>query len=268
MSNSSEVLAAFPENARADVSYSPEEQVFQRTLGVTWNATLDVFSINVNVKERMFTKRGVLSFINGLYDPLGFVCSVILEGKLFQRRILPPKGRNPTEIASSQLMERYGWDDPLPEEMLKPWNEWKSSLEDLKLFNVPRRFVPHADEWQQELHVFRDASLDAVGWVVYLRSVSPSQEVHVAFVTACSRVAPHTASTVPRLGLCAAVGAALCAAKVMMELLKKLQSCFYYSDSKIVLGYLKNETKRFVKYIERRVSVIKNTSRSGDWYYV
>ena len=41
---------------------------------------------------------------------------------------------------------------------------------------------------RQELHVFCDASEDAIGYVMYLRTLSTNDEVHVAFVTSRSRV--------------------------------------------------------------------------------
>ena len=92
LSSSPDVLAAFPEAERAEGCYDLkyEEIPTQRTLGVLWDAQQDEFFMEVVVPSREFTKRGILSVINSLYDPLGFVSPVVLGGHLFRRKIMPP----------------------------------------------------------------------------------------------------------------------------------------------------------------------------------
>jgi len=51
-------------------------------LGVQWNSTKDVFGCSVNQSEEdevtKYTRRKILSKINSVYDPIGFVAPVIL----------------------------------------------------------------------------------------------------------------------------------------------------------------------------------------------
>lgn len=93
MSNSPAVLAAFPVSERAEnceiVEF--EEPTLQRTLGIAWDVKFDQFIIKVEIPERPFTKRGVLSTINSIFDPLGMVSPVILAGRLLQRKLIPPR---------------------------------------------------------------------------------------------------------------------------------------------------------------------------------
>ena len=58
---------------------------------------------------------------------------------------------------------------------------------------------------QQDLHVYCDASNQAIGCVIYLRILSEKEELHVAFVSSSLRVPPRCATSIPRLELCAAV---------------------------------------------------------------
>ena len=262
ISNSSKVLDAFPDDELSKACYTLDQPMRQRTLGVMWNAKSDCFSIEVTQMERPFTKRGILATINGIYDPEGYVAPVVLEGRLFQREVLPPKEH------LTHDMESLGWDDLLPSSLASRWIAWVKSLQDLASVAIPRCFVPYTSEWEQEIHAFSDASDHAIGWVLYMRSINPDGDIHVSFIVACSKVAPRAAGTIPRLELCAADGASQCTAKVVSELRNKPSRVKFYTDSKIVLGYIQNKTKRFKRYVERRVSTILSTTSPEQWFYV
>lgn len=45
----------------------------QRSLGLRWDLLKDTFGFQVSSTDKPFTKRGVLSVVNSLYDPLGFI---------------------------------------------------------------------------------------------------------------------------------------------------------------------------------------------------
>lgn len=51
-------------------------------LGVGWDKNKDVLSVKFPTEEVRPTKRGVLSKLAKVYDPLGLVSPVILEGKV------------------------------------------------------------------------------------------------------------------------------------------------------------------------------------------
>ena len=147
-SNSPEVLQCFPKSECASLSTDlPCEQAQQKTLGISWNTQLDTFSINASVSSKPFTKRGILSTINSLYDPFGFVCPVTLQGKLMQRKFLPPKGKNDD-------LALYGWDDLLPDYCKNAWQTWLKSLHDLHLISISRSFYPI-----NSLHFSRDSCI-------------------------------------------------------------------------------------------------------------
>ena len=86
-SNSREVLASIPEDKRArpTVNLDLDELPIERALGVLWNVEKDVFQFEVFKPDKPATKRGILSAISSLYDPMGFVCPVVLEANKTQQ---------------------------------------------------------------------------------------------------------------------------------------------------------------------------------------
>ncbi|XP_033099903.1 uncharacterized protein LOC117103453 [Anneissia japonica] len=102
------------------------------------------------------------------------------------------------------------------------------------------------------LHVFCDASEVAVAAVAYLVSKEGEQR-HTGFVFGKSRLSPKAGHTIPRLELCAAVLAIEIAKVICAEVDIPSQEVTYHSDSKVVLGYLNNTTRRFHTYVANRV---------------
>ena len=99
-----------------------------------------------------------------------------------------------------------------------------------------------------ELHAFSDTSQDAIGTTVYLRQFNEANEVSMALVYGQARVAPLNPS-IPRLELCAAVLAVQAAQRVIKEIDLKISDLIYYTDSKVVLGYITNESRQLYVYV-------------------
>ena len=264
VSNCNDVTNAFPSSELASMpSALPNTQLcLHNALGITWDTYSDSFVIQVSLPCKAFTKRGVLSTINSLYDPIGFISPAILEGRVIQRKVLPPNG-------SSSELQSLDWDDPLPVSLKDRWDRWLTSVSLLNDLRIPRSFFPVGFEvTRQEIHIFADASENAIGFVAYMRSLNNHGMVHVAFITASSRVTPRSATSMPRLELCAALEASRCASTLLKELHSKPSVIFMHSDSQIVLGYIANHHRRFSKYIERRVSLILKRTLQENWLYV
>ena len=73
VSNSVEVMEAFPAEDRAkdvrDLDLRHDSLPAQRSLGVFWDLETDAFTFKVSLLEKPFTRRGVLSIVNSVYDP-------------------------------------------------------------------------------------------------------------------------------------------------------------------------------------------------------
>jgi hypothetical protein len=90
-SSSKEVMAEFPSDDLLkdlkDLELSNDNLPLQRSLGLYWNLNTDTFTFRISCEDKPLTHRGVLSVINSIYDPLGFVAPVVIEGKLILRKL-------------------------------------------------------------------------------------------------------------------------------------------------------------------------------------
>ena len=123
-SNSREVLASIPEDKRArpTINLDLDELPIERALGALRNVEKDVFQFEVFKPDKPAPKRGILSAISSLYDPMGFVCPVVLEAKNIIQRL---------------WKLQLPWDDPVPECELAYWERWKSELSALTQVQIP-----------------------------------------------------------------------------------------------------------------------------------
>ena len=261
-SNSHEVMSAIPNSEkREDLQVSIGETSACSALGLKWNLEGDSLMYAFKVTPRPFTKRGVVSITNSLFDPLGFVSPVVLGGRLLQRRMFAQ--------LHGESSDPLGWDDPLPQEHLHLWDRWLQSLTYLSNFSVPRSIYSKsvAPYDLLQLHVFADASEEAVGYVIFARTRKGSL-VESTNVCAGSKVAPRAATSIPRLELSGALEASTAALQVREELSIREEDCYMYTDSKVTLGYLGNKSKKFSRYISRRVELIGNSCGKSPWHYV
>ncbi|KAM9385740.1 LOW QUALITY PROTEIN: glutamate receptor 3-like [Pholidichthys leucotaenia] len=120
----------------------------------------------------------------------------------------------------------------------------------------------------RELCVFSDASTKAIAAAAYLKVTDTAGNNHVGFVMGKAKLAPRPELTIPRLELCAAVLVVELTDLISSELDLHLDVVTYYTDSKVVLGYICNETRRFYVYVNNRVQRIRRSSSPHQWHYV
>ncbi|XP_067282638.1 uncharacterized protein [Pseudorasbora parva] len=257
--NRAKVMDAFPnEDLAKDIKcldLSTDDLPDQRSLGVQWNLTSDTFTFQVPDTEKPYTRRGVLSTVNSLFDPLGFLAPITIQGRLLLREL------------SSQTHE---WDTPLPESRHEEWTRWCRSLQDLRSLNIPRTYVsiPLSEAENTEICVFSDASMKAISAVAYLRVSRQNGNTEVGFILGKARLAPKPDLSVPRLELCAAVLAVELAELITEEIHLKPDRIGFYTDSRVVLGYIYNESRRFQVYVSNRVQRIRQSTQPEQWRYV
>lgn len=257
LSNSKGVLESLPESERAaqvkglDFDKLPVE----RALGVQWNVSSDTFGFSIVVKDRPATRRGILSIVSSVYDPLGFVAPFILKAKL----ILQDLCRN-----------QYGWDDKIPDEFIHRWEAWLRELPKLEQLTVDRCFKsPELGGIAScQLHHFSDASKQGYGAATYLRITDAGGNVKCSFVMGKARLAPIKPVTVPRMELSAAVVATRLEKMSRGELSLPINQSFFWTDSTCVLRYLENQDKRFQTFVANRVATIHDASSPSQWRYV
>ncbi|XP_070180319.1 uncharacterized protein [Littorina saxatilis] len=260
VSNNSEVMNSVPESERgsavpASLNTDHQENAIERALGLQWCMKEDNFCFRLSLKDNPLTRRGILSTVAAVYDPLGLIAPVILVGK---------------QILQSICKENLSWDHPIPEEIHPLWERWRTDIQRLKDVKIPRCYQPESfgTPTNVELHHFSDASLSGYGQCSYLQLKNNDGQVHCSLVMAKARVAPLKATTVPRLELQGAVLSVNTAKVLDAELGYPSITHHYWTDSMVVLGYIKNETARYHMYVANRVEQIRQFSQPQQWSYV
>lgn len=257
--NHRSVLSEIPEENRAKavktLDLGRDQLPMEKTLGVQWDVEQDVFTFSIMEKHKPMTRRGILSTVSSIYDPLGFLAPVILTAK---------------QILQHLCKMKLGWDDAIPVETAQTWQRWLDDLVLLNTFSISRCFTSKGfgEITVAQLHHFCDASEAGFGAVSYLRLSNSKKEVRVAFVIGKARVAPLKQVTIPRLELAAAVLAVRLDKMLSAQLQLDLSESVFWSDSMTVLKYIANTTTRFKTFVANRVSIIRTLSKVTQWRHI
>ena len=257
--NKPEVLQDVPadEMSASGLDLASLGQGTQRALGCVWRPGSDVLGVKVTDMDVPATKRGVLSRLSMIFDPLGIVSPFVLRAKLLVQHLWKLK---------------LDWDCQLSGEELMAWENWLSEmphLEDIEIQRCYKADVPPGGEVTgQELHVFCDASQKAFGAVAYLRMSCADGTNAISFIASRTRLAPLKQLTIVRLELQAAVLGVRLANFVKGELSCSLDEVFLWTDSSVVLRFLRNESRRFHTFVANRIAEIQDSSEAGQWHHV
>lgn len=250
------VLENLPEEKKSDkstkVAIETNDQI-ERALGVIWCLENDCLSFRIILKDVPLTRRGVLSTISSIFDPLGLASPFLLKGK---------------KILQSITGEHRDWDEPLTEAQRKAWEQWRNVIPGLEQLSIRRCYKEcQSAIIDKSIHCFSDASDIGYGNAVYIRHVYSDGNIDVSLMLGKSRVAPLKKTTTPRLELVAATTSVKVSALLQDELRDDIPARFW-TDSKIVLGYINNCDKRFRIFVANRLQVIHNYSSVQQWEYV
>ncbi|XP_036145841.1 uncharacterized protein LOC118646627 [Monomorium pharaonis] len=225
-----------------------------KVLGIVWNPARDVFQVRVSLSESVpRCKRAILSTIAKLYDPLGWVTPVTVSAK----------------ICMQQLWRLNAtWDEDIPETLFRQWHSIYSRFSSLNDLNIARWTGVQSNVSHIELHGFADASTLAYAAAVYLKVVSASGAVTLSLLAGKSKVAPIAPLTVPRLELSAALLLVRLVNFVSGSLAIQSVPCFCWTDSTIVLTWLRAHPSRWKTFVANRVSAIQTQLPDAEWRHV
>ncbi|XP_076658358.1 uncharacterized protein LOC143362242 [Halictus rubicundus] len=226
----------------------------RKLLGIYWNSVQDTITYVIRPLQNheRCTKRSILSQVAQLFDPLGLLGPVIIKAKLIMQ-----------ELWKANL----NWDETIPQSLQNKWTSLKEELPSLSAFNVKRQItLPDAIDYQ--LHGFCDASEQAYGACIYLRSINKGSNCSVKLICAKSRVAPVKTISVPRLELCAAQLLAKLVTIIPEALQMKFNKIYLWSDSTITLHWIKSSPHTLKTFVANRVAEIQAKSNINDWYHV
>ena len=222
----------------------------ERALGISWCIKSDCFKFHTVVQDRPLAWRGILSTVSTVYDPLGFLASLLLVGKRLLQELC--KGK-------------VDWDDPIPENVRECWLRWREELHLLENLEVPRCFKPEdfGTVTSTQLHHFSDASTNGYGQCSYIRLENDKGKIRCSLVLGKARVASLKMVTIPRLELTEAV-VSVRVSELQYEGVQEI----FWTDSKVVLGYIKNDSKRFHLFVANRVQQIRDQTSLSQWRHV
>lgn len=212
-------------------------------LGLKWDTNKDILKLKrkTNVEfEGSVTKRNILKKVQSIFDPLGFVSPCMLMAKILIQNLWD---------------ENLDWDDEIPEKYKIQWLEIAKELISISDLKFPR-LISHSDAIY-ELHCFTDASKNAFATAVYLKSFS-EVKVQSHLIFSKSHLRPIKKKiTIPRLELLGVLIGVRNIDFIIKSLKIEINSIFLWTDSQVVLYWLKTE-KILPVFVERRVKEIKS----------
>jgi DNA-binding transcriptional MerR regulator len=230
-----------------------------KSLGLKWFLKDDVYKFNLkDITEITFTKRGLLSLVSTLYDPLGWHLPVTMELRMKMQEL---------------WRLEYDWDDSIDEKSKNRFEKSISALKYLKQMSI-ERWIGTAHESEIELIGFADASGDGFAAVIYAR-VQQEGCFKITLVQARGRVTPlkslankeNTNNTIPKMEL----QALTLLAELFTEVMKSFQGAriktVAYSDNQAVIQWVRHNNAR-VKFIKKRITKIRKAIQPHQLHYV
>ncbi|XP_041971999.1 uncharacterized protein LOC121727982 [Aricia agestis] len=229
-----------------------------KTLGIGWLNMSDEFYFNTlydfDSNSQVITKRYILSHISQIFDPLGLISPCIMQAKIILQRL---------------WLLKIDWNDPVPIDVIAIWNRFVSSLSVLNNIRVPRCVLGDSSNYTTiELHIFTDASQLAYGACIYVRTISDNSNISVRLLCAKGKVAPLKPVSIPRLELCGALLGARLYDKVISSIHRKFDCVVFWTDSTIVLGWLRMSPNLLQTFVQNRVAEIHELSGVLPWHHV
>ncbi|XP_059223520.1 uncharacterized protein LOC131997138 [Stomoxys calcitrans] len=164
-----------------------------------------------------------------------------------------------SNLLSNEFLE---FEDSSKAKMLGTFYENYPKIENIQ---IPR-WVCYTPESDIQLHGFCDASEKAYAASLYLRVTTPNGDIITHLLISKSRVAPLKTISIPRLELCGA----LLLAQAIESVSGSIPSCkvFCWTDSMIVLAWLKKPPFLWKTFVANRVSKIAAVVPADNWAHV
>lgn len=222
-------------------------------LGLSYCPKSDIIQFSANIElPSIPTKRSVISTTCKIFDPLGLICACIIKAKIFLQQL---------------WIEKLSWEEPIPPKLLGIWYNFINNLHLISNIKIKRNVICEKPV-SIELHCFVDASMQAYAACVYLRTINTNNEVTVNLLCAKARVAPLKPTTIPRLELLGnLLGARLCT-KVIESLRFNIERKIIWTDSTVVLGWLKTDVRQLKMFVCNRVNEINELTCGFQFRHV
>ncbi|XP_048483697.1 uncharacterized protein LOC125488552 isoform X1 [Plutella xylostella] len=259
--NDERILAGVPSTERQFESLNLQKDDYNmKALGLQLNINDDKFIISSPepFNPEKITKRTILSYIGRIYDPMGYVGPIVVTAKAIMQRL---------------WSSSCSWNDSPPQDVQKEWLQYTERLAKIQPITLARN-IDFSDSHTAQLIGFADASsTTGYGCCLYLRLIDASgTKVTTHLLSSKSRINPVQKKnmTVPRLELNAALLLSKLVVKTYATLQLKIEikNVYLFSDSQVVLAWLKTEITKLQAYVANRVNVIHQNTSRWRWLYV
>lgn len=169
--------------------------------------------------------------------------------------------------SAASYIEKYPL-KALPPSLAADWFKFNESLKDVSKLSIPRWIGTSSSAQGIEFHGFSDASQDALGAVLYIRTFHDFADAKVTLFAAKSKVAPVKRQTIPRLELSAAVLLVRLLARVRSILGYQQVSAYLWTDSSVTFAWIKEPSSKWKEFVSNRVAVIQELVLEARWHHV
>ena len=222
-------------------------------LGMQWNVDADNLEVCRGMQEEIplkITQRAVLSHVSAVFDPLGIVSPFTIIMRLLLKSFRKENGKS--------------WDKELNEENRHEFKKWASEMIHVNKIVLKRTYFESGVN-KLDLHIFSDASLEAMCMVAYLRK---QENGEVAFVIGKCRVAPIRNMTVAEMEMTAAVFGVRLRELILEEHDIEVDRIVHWTDSTMVLQWLHASNNKQPVFVGNRVAEILENSTIDQWRHV
>ena len=190
--------------------------------------------------EDLMTRAGILSRVAELYDPCGWWENVKIQMKF-----------------ALQGLNGLDWKSPVPADQRKEWVLLFQLMQTIKEVQIPRSVIPEntPSDTPIRLLVVADAAARACGCTIYAGVRRPDGHYTCDLLLAKSKMV-H--STIPRNELEAVVLAAESSLVVQRALSGRMENVVFFTDSRIVICWVVNKSKRLRMWAYNRVQAVVN----------
>ena len=244
-----------PEEDRAESNefFLPAES--SSILGLEWKIDEDCLQVCRGPNKECpteITQRVVLSFVSSVFDPLGIFAPFTMRMRILLKSIWIRHGQS--------------WDENLNDEDRIIFMDWVKEMQTIQQRSLPRKYFTAIPK-NVQLHIFCDASLEAMCIVAYFRTET-EDGAEVSFVLGKCRIAPIKQLSIPRLELQAALYSVRLRKLILQEHDISIDSVTHWTDSVTVLQWLYSADKKQNVFVANRAAEILEASSTDEWKHI
>ena len=209
----------------------------------------DSLALNEALTNNLITRAGILSRVAELYDPCGWWEPIKVQMKL-----------------AMQSLNGLNWTDPVPPDCRTEWVDLFHTMNQLKSIQIARSIMPEETVIVPKFRIIvvADAAAKSCGCAIYAGVEELDGKYSCSLILAKSKMV-H--GTIPRNELEGLVLSAEASLMVQRALLDSMDSIRFYTDSRIVVCWVLNQSKRLRMWAFNRVQAIHSmikTQRDGE----